>query len=306
MTRTKEERGSPMSFTVQVGGRNLGGDGKDKIVICSICKQKGHEAASCFQRIGYPKWWGDRPRTTTGASHHMTGTYECLNDLRDIMSCPVGLPNGVETKALKKGTVTLGEKLKLRHLLDDSDLVVQFTNKICAIQDRNSRMLIGAGEQHKGLYFLKGVDPIHAYKTTSIASYELWHRRMGHPSSRVVDLIYEVDSVSRNDGMKNKDVIFVEAEFSYFNNIVNSSLIENRVVDFSVDDEGPYMQNDMEEQQASVSDVEHEIDVEMGHNMEMATDGNLEVGDRALTCQDLWCLRNSLAREKGLSNLLFG
>ena len=193
-------------------------------MICSNCKQKGHEADSCFQQIGYPKWWSDRPRTITGgrsggrgrgvqqgtgggtaranavqtsgtnggrsivtdydrtgisglsdeqwatlltmlnshksganqmltgkqnilpwiidtgALHHMTGTYECLNDLHDIMSCSVGLPNGVETKALKKGTMTLGEKLKLQHvlfmpklkcnliyvlqLLDDSNLVV--------------------------------------------------------------------------------------------------------------------------------------------------------------------------------------
>ena len=95
-------------------------------------------------------------------------------------------------------------------LLDDSNLVVQLTNKICVIQDRNSRMLIEAGEQCEGLYFLKGVAPIRAYKTTSIASYELWHRRMGHPSSRVVDLIYEVDNVGRNDGVKNKfyDICF--------------------------------------------------------------------------------------------------
>ncbi|RVW36875.1 hypothetical protein CK203_103163 [Vitis vinifera] len=228
----------------------------------------------------------------TGASHHMTGTYECLNDMRDIIPCPVGLPNGAETKVLKEGTVTLGEKLKLRH-------------------DRNLRMLIRASEQREGLYFLKGVAPIRAYKTTSIASYELWHRRMGHPSSRVVDLIYEVDSVGRNDGVKNKfcdicfraqqtrevlfssdnkakecfdlihcdygkligflllvediicfigwDVIFVEAEFPYFNNVVNSSLTENRVVDYSVDDGDSYMQNDREEQQASILDVEHEI-----------------------------------------------
>ena len=71
-------------------------------------------------------------------------------------------------------------------------------------------MLIGAGEQREGLYFLKEVALIRAYKTTSIASYELWHRRMGHPSSRVVDLIYEVDSVGRNDGVKNKfcDICF--------------------------------------------------------------------------------------------------
>ncbi|RVW88859.1 Retrovirus-related Pol polyprotein from transposon RE2 [Vitis vinifera] len=227
----------------------------------------------------------------------------------------------------------------------------------------------------RGALFLKGVAPIRAYKTTSIASYELWHRRMGHPSSRVVDLIYEVDSVGRNDGVKNKfcdicfraqqtrevffssdnkakecfdlihcdlwgayrvpascgehhmfywmnrdkdkfasrslkcifvgypfgkkgwrlydlesgeyfvsrDVIFVEVEFPCFNNVVNSSLTENRVVDFSTDDEDPYMKNDMEEQQASVSDVEHEIDVEMGHNMEMATYGNTEVGDKGGT-----------------------
>ena len=85
-----------------------------------------------------------------------------------------------------------------------------------------------------------------------------------------------------------RDVIFVEEEFSYFNNVVNFSLTENRVVDYSIDDEDSYMQNDMEEQQASVLDVEHEIDVEMGHNMEMATDGNTEVGDRgAPTCQNL-------------------
>ena len=71
-------------------------------------------------------------------------------------------------------------------------------------------MLIRVGEQCERLYFLKGVAPIRAYKTTSIASYLLWHRRMGHPSSRVVDLIYEVDSVGRNDGVKNKfcDIFF--------------------------------------------------------------------------------------------------
>ena len=66
MTRTKKERGSPMSFAVQAGGRNPGGNGKDKIVICSNCKQKGHEADSCFQRIGYPEWWDDMPRITIG------------------------------------------------------------------------------------------------------------------------------------------------------------------------------------------------------------------------------------------------
>lgn len=48
----------------------------------------------------------------TGTSHLMTGTYECLTDLRSITPCPVGLPNGEETMALKEGTMNLGEKLK--------------------------------------------------------------------------------------------------------------------------------------------------------------------------------------------------
>ena len=111
-------------------------------------------------------------------------------------------------------------------LLDDSNLVVQFTNKICAIHDRNSRMLIGAGKQCEGLDFLKGVALICAYETIGIASYELWHRRMCHPSSRVVDLIYEVDSVGGNDGVKNKfcDICFTaqqtrEAFFSSDNKV---------------------------------------------------------------------------------------
>ena len=28
---------------------------------CTHCKRSGHEADFCFQLIGYPEWWGDRP-----------------------------------------------------------------------------------------------------------------------------------------------------------------------------------------------------------------------------------------------------
>ncbi|KAL6333340.1 hypothetical protein AAG906_028525 [Vitis piasezkii] len=343
MTWTKEERGSPMSFAVQASGRNPGGNGKDKTGIGGGRGRGGTIRANAIQTsrtdggrsvvidsdrtrisgLSDEQWvtlltmlnshkCGANERLTgkqnilpwiidIGASHHMIGTYECWNDLRDIMP------------SLKEGTVILGEKLKLRHvlfvpklkcnlismsqLLDDSNLIVQFTNKICAIQDRNSRILIGAGEQREGLYFLKGVAPIRAYKTTSIAFYELWHRRMGHPSSRVVDVIYEVDSVGRNDGVKNKfcDICFRaqqtrEVFFSSDNkakecfDLIHCDLWgAYRVLASCGEDEDLYMQNDMDEQQASVSDVEHKIDVEMGHNMEMATDGNTEVGDRGGT-----------------------
>lgn len=29
---------------------------------CSVCGRAGHEASACFKVIGYPEWWGDRPK----------------------------------------------------------------------------------------------------------------------------------------------------------------------------------------------------------------------------------------------------
>ena len=68
---------------------------------------------------------------------------------------------------------------------------------------------------------------------------------VGYPFGKKGWRLYDLES---DEYFILRDVIFVEAEFSYFNNVVNSSLTENRVVDFSVDDEDLYMQNDMEEQ----------------------------------------------------------
>lgn len=30
-------------------------------MVCTHYKKVGHEAADCFQLVGYPDWWGDRP-----------------------------------------------------------------------------------------------------------------------------------------------------------------------------------------------------------------------------------------------------
>ncbi|XP_071905880.1 uncharacterized protein [Coffea arabica] len=64
MSRGKEGRGEPVSFAVQtsVRCRKLGTAIKDKSVLCSYCNRSGHDAGNCFQLIGYPEWWGDRPK----------------------------------------------------------------------------------------------------------------------------------------------------------------------------------------------------------------------------------------------------
>ncbi|XP_045809428.1 uncharacterized protein LOC123903828 [Trifolium pratense] len=65
MTRGKEERGDPIAFAVK-SGRTSSWEkkphtGSEKP--CSHCKREGHDIDSCFEIVGYPEWWGDRPQS---------------------------------------------------------------------------------------------------------------------------------------------------------------------------------------------------------------------------------------------------
>ncbi|XP_024979726.1 uncharacterized protein LOC112516745 [Cynara cardunculus var. scolymus] len=54
-------------------------------------------------------------------------------------------------------------------------------------------MLIGPGEEHKGLYVAKDDLPIRVHKMDGVGNAELWHRRLGHPSMRVVEEISQTN-----------------------------------------------------------------------------------------------------------------
>lgn len=49
----------------------------------------------------------------TGASTHMTGNLNHMCEVHDIQSCPVGLPNGQHTAAIKEGSVVFDGGLKI-------------------------------------------------------------------------------------------------------------------------------------------------------------------------------------------------
>ena len=53
-------------------------------------------------------------------------------------------------------------------------------------------MLIGAGERRDELYFFRGARNVRAYKTDGLHSMDLWHKRLGHPSLKITQLIPEV------------------------------------------------------------------------------------------------------------------
>ena len=40
-------------------------DDKEKGALCKLCNRIGHNADTCYAVIGYPEWWGDRPKGRT-------------------------------------------------------------------------------------------------------------------------------------------------------------------------------------------------------------------------------------------------
>lgn len=149
----------------------------------------------------------------TGATHHMTGCLEIMEDTRDITPIPVLLPAGSEAMASKQGTIKLTNTLHIRNvyyvagfhtnlisfgqLVTDNFLVGQVTDKLMILQDRTSRMLIGAGEREgEGLYRFRGIESLTSLQSTVRENSVLWHRRFGHPSSRITGIVSPLDTSS--------------------------------------------------------------------------------------------------------------
>jgi len=144
-----------------------------------------------------------------GASHHMTGVIKLLSEVRNIMLCPVGLPDGKQTNVVKEGIMHLGENIYLRNvlyvpnmnctliyvakLMRDLSCTVTFTNKLCVMHDQALRTLIGLGEECDGVFLFQTTIPVHANKAKTMNVSKLWHERLGHPSKRILTYLPEAN-----------------------------------------------------------------------------------------------------------------
>ncbi|KAH9647986.1 retrovirus-related pol polyprotein from transposon RE2 [Citrus sinensis] len=133
----------------------------------------------------------------TGASHHMTGNRKILRDIVSVIPCSIQLPDGKATIANTEGTVVLASHLQLNNvlfmpsisvsqLIRDANCFIQFSDQLCVIQDRITRMLIGAGEQQEGLYYFRDIGSVATLSSVANRACDLLHRKLGHHSSKVV------------------------------------------------------------------------------------------------------------------------
>ncbi|CAM8998803.1 unnamed protein product [Rhodiola kirilowii] len=155
----------------------------------------------------------------TGASHHMTWKIDYLTNVVDIMPCWIGLPDGDSALAVKQGDMCLGGDVWMRGVLYAPSLKcslisvakllkgikgssITFTADLCIFQDR-TKMMIGAGEESGGVYKFRGAVEGIANRVVA-GTRDLWHQRLGHPSSRV--LSYLPTSVSLNSSVERETV----------------------------------------------------------------------------------------------------
>ncbi|PKI79314.1 hypothetical protein CRG98_000259, partial [Punica granatum] len=155
----------------------------------------------------------------TGASKHMTSCENNLSNLRLIDDeLSIYIPNGNSIRATSVGNVRLGDSFILQDVLfvlefncnlisvgqlsREMDCLVTFLPDLCLIQDRVSKRTVGLGELQRGVYYLRWVaSSALACQALGVGSGDIWHKRLGHPSSGIT--IKEIDFDS--SFLKNKN-----------------------------------------------------------------------------------------------------
>jgi len=64
--QVSDSRPDGMVFAAQHASRVRPGERSSSTTVCTNCGRTGHMAESCFQILGFPEWWGDRPRNQNG------------------------------------------------------------------------------------------------------------------------------------------------------------------------------------------------------------------------------------------------
>lgn len=158
----------------------------------------------------------------SGASHHMTGDISLLVNVKETLPCVVGFADGGKSTLVQMGDMILTDHIALKDvlyvpkldctlifvskLMKHSNCFAVFTDSICVLQDRSLKTLIGAGEEHHGVYFFR--DVAQASRAVGSDDQLLWHRRLGHPAFSISSTLSSLSSVLNKACSSPCDVCF--------------------------------------------------------------------------------------------------
>jgi histone deacetylase 1/2 len=212
------------------GGNNSNGN-NDQRPVCQICGKAGHVALRCRRRFDHAftgeehsanaastsynvdtNWYLD-----TGATDHMTSDLDRLH-IRERYNgheqVHVGNGAGLQISHIGHSTINAdANPLQLRnvlhvpqiskHLLSahqltkDNDVFLEIHPYHFLVNDQASRARLLQGKCEAGLYPIKSseISVAKCAMLSARASKEQWHRRLGHPSSQVVNSILSLNKL---------------------------------------------------------------------------------------------------------------
>lgn len=106
-------------FTSYGGSSRFGPGNRDPNRKCTSCGRMGHEASSCFKVVGYPEWWGDRPRTR-GDSRSSAGRGRGSNPRANVSQIVIA-----NSAAVESAEITDADRQGLTGLSDDQWKIVK-------------------------------------------------------------------------------------------------------------------------------------------------------------------------------------
>ncbi|XP_072054469.1 uncharacterized protein [Arachis hypogaea] len=218
ITKSADERGLVVGLAAHVGNKaRRRGEHGEKAVTCFKCGKNGHDVKECFQIVGYPEWWGDRPRHEgrgTGKESGRQGMRNRGAQTRANVACTGesgSRVNNLEEKNLDMTGLTSEQWKVLVDMISkqksaESEKMTGTLKNLCekrtisgcpvglpdGEQDCTSRKMIGAGERKDGLYWYRGVHKAQASHVKAENKLTPWHKKLGHLSFKIVQMIPNV------------------------------------------------------------------------------------------------------------------
>ncbi|CAL9240698.1 unnamed protein product [Arabidopsis halleri] len=237
---TTKGRGFPQQITQS--SSSTGSYNSENKIVCQICGKPGHPALKCWHRFNNSYQYEELPaalaamRITdvtdqnghewigdSGATAHITNSPHNLQHSQQYGgSDTIMVGNGDFLPITHTGSTSISSSsgklpltdvlvcpniekslLSVSKLTNDYPCSVNFDCDTVRVVDKATKRVLVLGNNIKGLYVLKDT-PVHAYYSTRqlSASEDVWHMRLGHPNSQVLQQLSKIKAVHINKSSK--------------------------------------------------------------------------------------------------------